>query len=204
MTNDSRPQISREEERQLVARLKDGDIDALDALWRAHAETVFATVVFPVIPVRDQAEEVLQNTFIKAYERIGGYTFNPERGILPWLKTIARNLATDVHRKSQRTERFCTGYGQHLETTGSAPQRPDDAVMEGQEAVVNRQRVQAVLNSGKLNERYLAALRMRLWEELDREVCAETLGIKLGTFDVLFHRAIKRFKAVYADMYGNS
>lgn len=204
MTNDSRPTIPREEERQLVVRLKEGDITALDTLWRAYADVVFATVVFPGIPVRDLAEEVLQNTFVKAYERIGGYTFDPQRGILPWIKTIARNLATDVHRKSQRTERFCTGYGQHLETTGPAPSRPDDAVIEGQEAQVMRERVAAVFESGKLNERYLDALRMRLWEELDREDCAQRLGVKLGTFDVLFHRAIKRFKTVYAEMYENS
>ncbi len=204
MTNDSRPTISREEERLLVERLKAGDMAALDALWRAYADVVFATVVFPTIPVRDQAEEVLQNTFVKAFERIGGYTFDAQRGILPWLKTIARNLATDIYRKSQRTERFCTGYGNHLETTGAVPLRPDEAVIEGQEAVVMRARVRAVLDSGKLNERYLAALRMRLWDELDREICAEEMGIKLGTFDVLFHRAIKRFKTVYTEMYEDS
>jgi RNA polymerase sigma factor (sigma-70 family) len=204
MTNDSRPAISREEERQLVVRLKSGDMAALDTLWRAYADVVFATVVFPTIPVRDQAEEVLQNTFVKAYERIGGYKFDPSRGILPWLKTIARNLATDIYRKSQRTERFCTGYGNHLETAGTGPSRPDEAVIEGQEAVAMRERVQAVFDSGKLNERYLSALRMRLWEELDREVCAQKLGIKLGTFDVLFHRAIKRFKTVYTEMYEDS
>jgi RNA polymerase sigma-70 factor (ECF subfamily) len=204
MTDGEIGRLSAREEQELVARMKQGDPTALERLWRAYAQTVYACAIYPSLPIRDLAEEVLQNTFLKAFERIEGYTWQ-ERGILPWLKTIARNLATDVHRRHQRADRFCKGYGRYVEAmeeVGVAQDRPDQRLAERQEAELVRQRVRAVLESGQLNERYHAAIELRLFQELEREVCAERMGVKLGTFDVLMHRALKRFEAIYREMFG--
>ena len=65
-----------------------------------------------------------------------------------------------------------------------------------------RERVRAVLDGGKLNARYHKAIELRLFQELEREQCAEIMGVKVGTFDVLFHRAVKRFEALYTKTYG--
>jgi DNA-directed RNA polymerase specialized sigma24 family protein len=48
-----------------------------------------------------------------------------------------------------------------------------------------------------MNERYAMALRMRLVEDRDREECAAALGVTLGNFDVILHRATKAFRKVY-------
>ncbi len=48
-----------------------------------------------------------------------------------------------------------------------------------------------------MNDRYAAALRLRLLEDRTREECAELLEVKVGTFDVLLHRACKAFKKVF-------
>lgn len=196
--------LSLEEERALVERLRGGDVVALEGLWRAHSQVVYAAVIYPRIPLRDQAEEVLQNTFLKAYERIGQYEWH-EQGILPWLKTIARNLAMDVHRKNQRGDKFCQGYGQYLEASESGAvfgKRPDKALLEADWHAELVRRVGAILGSDDLNPRYKAAIEMRLFAEMSREACAEKLGVKVGTFDVLFHRAVKRFERLYKDLYG--
>jgi RNA polymerase sigma-70 factor (ECF subfamily) len=193
-----------EDERALVDRLRAGDTAALEALWRAHAEVVYAAVIYPRVPVRDLAEEVLQNTFLKAYERIGQYKWH-EQGILPWLKTIARNLAMDVHRTNQRADKFCQGYGHFLEAADEGSifgQRPDKALFEADWHAELVRRVGIVLESDKFNERYTAAIELRIFAEHSREECAERLGVKVGTFDVLFHRAIKRFETVYKDLFG--
>ena len=49
----------------------------------------------------------------------------------------------------------------------------------------------------KLNPRYAEALRMRLLEDRDREECADALGVSVGNFDVILHRAAKAFRKVY-------
>jgi RNA polymerase sigma-70 factor (ECF subfamily) len=48
-----------------------------------------------------------------------------------------------------------------------------------------------------LNPRYATALRLRLIEDRDREECAESLGVSVGNFDVILHRAAKAFRKVY-------
>ncbi len=204
MADDKARPISLQEERRLVERLQQGDSSALAPLWHAHARTLYSTTIYPRLPVAELAEEVLQNTFLKAYERIGKYTWQ-ERGILPWLKTIARNMTMDVHRRHQRTEHFCQGYGQHMETAQEAQnhgQRPDAQLDARQERVLAKERVAAVLASGKLNERYRRVIELRLFEELDRDACAQIMDVKVGTLDVLFHRALKRFENVYRQLYG--
>ncbi|MBH25479.1 MAG: hypothetical protein CMH57_13730 [Myxococcales bacterium] len=204
MTGDAGRTLSLEEERALVERLKSGDTSALNGLWHAYARVIYASIVFPRLPNRDMAEEVVQNTFLKAVERIESYQWQ-EHGILPWLKTIARNLSMDVHRRHKRAERFSKGYTQHMEVAESeqlATQRPDRALMEQERLQQTRERVRAVLDGGKLNARYHKAIELRLFQELEREQCAEIMGVKVGTFDVLFHRAVKRFEALYTKTYG--
>ncbi len=208
MKADTSSILSLEEEKDLVARLKQGDSRALEPIWKAYAPVVYRSVIYPALPIEDLAQEVLQQTFLKVFERIGGY--QPQtRGILPWIKTMARNLAIDVHRKNKRTDRLCKGYGQHRDIVDAQPQqlaRPDQALIAKQEKDLTRTRVRAVLDSGKLNERYARAIELRLFQDLDRQECADTLGVRTGTFDVLFHRALKRFEAIYREMFegGNS
>ncbi len=71
------------------------------------------------------------------------------------------------------------------------PPRPD----RGPEITETKDMVD--LSLSRMNERYATALRLRLIEDRDREECAALLGIKVGTFDVLLHRACKAFKKVY-------
>ena len=58
-----------------------------------------------------------------------------------------------------------------------------------------RRQVQASLS--KMNSRYADALRLRLIEDRSREECAETMGVTVGNFDVILHRAAKAFRKVY-------
>ena len=48
-----------------------------------------------------------------------------------------------------------------------------------------------------LNERYAEALKLRLIDDLEREECAAILGVTLGNFDVILHRAAKAFRKVF-------
>jgi RNA polymerase sigma factor (sigma-70 family) len=55
---------------------------------------------------RDLAEEATQQTFMKAWRAAA--TFDPARELRPWLATIARRTAIDIHRREARrpTERL--------------------------------------------------------------------------------------------------
>jgi RNA polymerase sigma-70 factor (ECF subfamily) len=50
---------------------------------------------------------------------------------------------------------------------------------------------------GQLPERYRRAIELRLLEEKPRETCAESLGVTVGNFDVIFHRALTALRKAY-------
>jgi RNA polymerase sigma-70 factor (ECF subfamily) len=87
-----------DDDAQLLGELaRNADDDAARRLYRKHRMEVFR---FGVHVLADQglAEEMVQETFIKAFRRAGDYDAN--RGpVRAWLFTIARSAALDIARR---------------------------------------------------------------------------------------------------------
>ncbi len=180
-----------DEERDVVLRLKQGDRMALAELYDWYGDRLFRQIILPRLPITDLAEDVLRDTFRITVERIEQY--NPEdRSIFFWMRRIAINRAIDVHRAHARRERLQEQVELNIDRTmGVAPPAPD----RGQEVEETRELVEEAL--ALLNPRYAMAIRMRLIEDRDRDECAEALGVTVGNFDVIFHRACKAFRLKY-------
>jgi RNA polymerase sigma-70 factor (ECF subfamily) len=84
---------------------RSGDPDAVRMVYRAYGGLVYA-VAFKALGSRELAEEAAQETFVKAWRAAA--TFDPARELGPWLATIARRTAIDIHRREARrpTERL--------------------------------------------------------------------------------------------------
>lgn len=83
---------------QTARRIRSGDMRAFRALYDAHAEMVYH-VACRVLGDRDLASDTLQDTFLRALDRIDqfrGPTF------APWLRAIALSVSLN-HRKRHRT-----------------------------------------------------------------------------------------------------
>jgi len=80
----------------LLDGLATGDPDAAAAFVERFERRVFG-VAMRIVGDRSLAEDVAQDTFVRAWQRAGG--FDPRRGtVVSWLLTIARNLAIDTVR----------------------------------------------------------------------------------------------------------
>lgn len=89
-----------EEDEQLIGRLAAGDLTALDTLYERYAGMVFA-LVLRIVGDRQVAEELLQEVYLRAWQRAG--TYQGARGrLLSWLLGIAHNLAIDELRRGRR------------------------------------------------------------------------------------------------------
>ena len=75
------------------------DDGALRALYREYGRLVYA-VAHRVLRQRELAEEATQQTFVRAWQAAGG--FDVERDPAPWLATIAKRAAIDIHRREAR------------------------------------------------------------------------------------------------------
>lgn len=185
--------VDPEIERQVVARLLQGDRAAAGQLYAWYGDRLYRQAILPRLPNRELAEDVLKDTFRLALERIE--TYRPsDRSIFFWLRRIAINRAIDVHRARQQRNRLedADRIDLAIERSMSEPPPAPDRAPEVDET---RQQVEQALDL--LNPRYAEALRMRLIEDRDREECADAMGVKVGNFDVIFHRACKAFRKVW-------
>ncbi|MBN1337616.1 MAG: RNA polymerase sigma factor [Deltaproteobacteria bacterium] len=179
------------EEAEVVQRLRSGDRGALATLYGWYGDRLYRQVILPRLPRIDLAEDVLRDTFRLAVEHITRY--EPQNvSIYVWLRRIAINRAMDVHRADGRDRRLREAAAREPERTYGTPPPPPDRAVDTAELC---DRVRASL--GTLHDRYAQALRLRLLEDRDREECAAVMGVTVGNFDVILHRACKAFRQVW-------
>ncbi|MCI0481002.1 MAG: hypothetical protein L0213_05385, partial [Candidatus Dadabacteria bacterium] len=87
---------------QAIARCLSGDKTAYEAVVNAHADKLVA-VLSKVMGNIDDARDIAQETFVRAYLHLDKYDTN--RPFEPWLYRIARNLAYNhLKLKGRRAE----------------------------------------------------------------------------------------------------
>ena len=98
--------MTRAEESALILKIMEGDKDLFRQLVDAHSGMIFS-VLYRVTGSREDAEDLAQETFVKAYFSLGRY--RGESSISTWLYSIAWHLAVSSLRKRKWTvsrERF--------------------------------------------------------------------------------------------------
>ena len=85
---------------QLVAAYAKGNNDAFDALLQRHQTRVY-NCIYQMVRERSLAEDIFQETFVKAITTIrqGRYTENGK--FAAWINRIARNLVIDFFRQEK-------------------------------------------------------------------------------------------------------
>lgn len=83
----------------LVARARNGDPRAFEALVRRHQNAMFG-VALRILAQRDDAEDVTQNAFITAWRRLP--EFRSESKFSTWMYRIVSNLALNAARDRNR------------------------------------------------------------------------------------------------------
>ena len=152
---------------------------------------MFREVILPRLPNRELAENVLCDTFRTVLERADAYKPDADKSIYFWIRRIAINRAIDVHRAYQRTRKLEEALLAESDAEPESEAAPDKGLDRGE----TKNEVETALS--KLNPRYAEALRLRLLQDKDREECAEIMGVTVGNFDVILHRASLAFKKAF-------
>lgn len=179
------------EERACIERAQAGDRGALRPVFARWGPVLYSAIILPRLGQPADAEDVLKETLMTALDRIETFQWR-DRSIYYWLRQIATNKVVDHHRRRQRGNRLAEALAREAETQPTGPPLAEAALIAEEERRSNRARVTRTLEA--LNPRYATALRLRLLEERSRQECAETLGVSVPTFDVVFHRAVRAFR----------
>ena len=140
------------------------------------------------------AEDILKTTMLTAIEKLSTFRWQG-RSIYFWMRTIAVNKITDHHRRNQRAQRLAHNLAKEPEPEGLGRRGAEAELIATEERRINAGRVHAALAA--LNPRYRRAIELRLLQELSREECARLLEVTVGTFDVLFFRAVNSFRRTF-------
>jgi RNA polymerase sigma-70 factor, ECF subfamily len=167
------------DEQRAIERLKRGDIGGLEALVRAHQIRALRTA-YLVTRDRALAEDVVQHSFLRAYERIGG--FDAQRPFGPW---FLRSVVNEAVKAASGRERLVPleEAPQDESILADAGHGPDDLA---ERAEVRRKVWESL---GKLPPAQRAAIVQRYYLGISEAEMAEGGNTPPGTVKWRLHAA---------------
>jgi RNA polymerase sigma-70 factor (ECF subfamily) len=173
------------EENQLIDQALTGDRAAFTCLVEQNQDRLFASML-QVTGSPDEAEEVVQDAFIRAFIKLD--TFKRNSQFFTWLYRIAFNSALTRRRR----RRANVSLDQSREQGGMEVADKGDAV---DEPMLRRERVDMVRQALQtLTEEHRAILVLREMQEHSYEDIAEILEISIGTVRSRLSRARHQLK----------
>lgn len=151
-----------ETESKLVARLRNGEATALEALMERYASRVYR-LAFRITRDEADAEEVAQDVFLILCRKI--HTFEGRAALGSWIYRVTTNAALNKRRgkRSAEGEDHATGLADSSPT-------PEEELLSLETRIILSRLI------GDLPDRYRTALVLRDVEGLSNGEAAEALG----------------------------
>ena len=136
---------------------------------------------------REEAEDILQETFIKAYRNLN--SFNPSLKFSSWIYRITRNQAISAYRKNKIREA-----GHVLDIDDDILNNIASNLDTGQAVDLDylRQNIDGILN--RVDKKYREVLVLKFLEEKSYQEISDILKKPMGTVATLINRAKKDFR----------
>lgn len=179
-----------EPEEILVKRAKKGDKSAFSELVKRYERYVL-NLVYRTLGYSEDAEDIAQETFIKAFTNIK--KFKEESKFSTWLSRIAINLCMDKFRaKSSREENIEEGVW--LTIPQNSYYDPEETV----ERLEIQEKIRKAVASLPTELRVVFVLRE--FEDLSYEEISKMLNIPIGTVESRLYRARMKLKTLLNDL----
>ena len=169
---------------ELVARHREGDLDAFGEIYRRHAGRLYS-LAYRMVGNAGDAEDLLQEIFMQAHRKLS--SFKGESALVTWLYRLAMNHCLDHLRSKATRMRHATG---SLDAEGGppTPAAPAGAV----ELTVSRLDLERAIAG--LPEGCRAAFLLHDVEGFEHREVAAMLGIAEGTSKSQVHKARLRLR----------
>lgn len=160
---------------ELIEKIAQGDMEAFRELYNSASKSVYSFAL-SILKNSQDAEDVMQETFLKIYQKSPGYISCGKP--LAWILRITRNLSLTCLRKK------CA------ETDSNQPEKPDFSCVENTEHRLLLEKLFSILDE---EEKQIVVLH--IVGGLKHRETAEIIGLPLGTVLSKYNRAIKKLKA---------
>jgi len=168
------------EDTALVDGFLNGDVSAFDALMRRYKDRVYV-VVYRHLGNHEDAAEVAQEVFVKAYH--GLHAYKGQAKVYTWLYSIAANLSRNKLRDQKRKGRNLGASLDALEEAAPGAGQTVAQESENPRRAAEKSELDAALRHclDTLPETYRLAFVLRITEDLPYADIADSLDCPVGT-----------------------
>jgi RNA polymerase sigma-70 factor (ECF subfamily) len=169
-------------EQQLIERLTQKDKSALEYLYDHYSGALYG-VILRIVNSESIAEEVLQDAFVKIWDKIASY--DAQKGALfTWMMTISRNLALDKLRsKGYKKEKKTDDIENNVHITDHRHSTEINTEHIGVKDMLN-----------ELHEEQRFVVEMLYFRGYTQSELAKEYGIPLGTVKTRLRSAIIKLR----------
>jgi RNA polymerase sigma-70 factor, ECF subfamily len=168
-------QVVKDDESTLVAAAKTGDIQAFETLVSRYERKIFR-LTQNITQNREDAEDAMQEAFLKAYEHLGGFQGNSR--FYTWLVRIAVNQAL---MKLRRRRNNVVSLDEEVDTGEDTMPRDVEDWGPSPEERYQQSELGEILSKviGELDPPFRIVFQLRDIEQLSTEETAEALGLSI-------------------------
>lgn len=159
----------------LVSLYITGNENAFELLVNRHKNKVYTTILL-IVKDTETAEDLLQDTFIKAIHTMKSGRYNEEGKFSSWICRIAHNLAIDYFRKEKRNPMINLEDNGNIFNTLSFSEESIEALQIKEET---HDRLRELIQ--QLPEAQKEVLIMRHYADMSFQEIAETTGVSINT-----------------------
>lgn len=161
---------------KLVAAYANGDNQAFDTLLKRHQNRVFS-YIFSIVKNRDVADDLFQETFVKAIMTIKQGRYAESGKFSAWISRIAHNLIIDYYRQG-KNENLVSADDEDVDILN----RKDLCDINIEDIMIDAQistDVQRIVEALPENQREV--LEMRFYRDMSFKEIAEATNVSINT-----------------------
>jgi RNA polymerase sigma-70 factor (ECF subfamily) len=180
----------------LVEACRGGQTEAFGALVRRYQERLYPTIV-RLIGSSEDAEDVLQDTFVRAFERLD--QFHGDSSFYTWLYRIAINLALSGYRR----RRVRGSLKRSRMWSAPVSSEPADVSSESDPTIsLERAEREKIVERAleKLGPEHRAVVILKDFDGHRYEEISAILGVPVGTVRSRLHRARCELRDLLRDL----
>lgn len=165
-----------------IEQIRAGNVNAYAMLVTKYKAMTF-TLALRVVGNREDAEEVAQDTFVKAYKALD--TFKGTSKFSTWLYRIVYNTSLDYVKKKKRVV-----LSEHIDEINESDIGTMQDAMSYLEAKEKKQMIESALS--KLPEEERVLLTLFYFEELSLKEISEIVKVSYDNVKIKLHRSRKK------------
>lgn len=160
---------------KLVSLYIKGNEESFEVLLNRYKSKVF-TNIYLIVKDTYIAEDLTQDTFIKAINTLRGNRYNEEGKFKPWILRIAHNLAIDHFRRKKRYPTIVMEDGSNVFNTLEFSEAPYENIQVQQDT---KTKLRAFIQELPDNQREV--IMMRHYQEMSFQDIAEQTDVSINT-----------------------